>query len=504
MINRPNLDVAIDGLTAVDHVRAIRIASRSVSYYPDLFLKNKNEYIDYLVGKNKICLENGKYIELGIHFVHPDEVSLQSIDIISQFVKNGIQVYVQTPFLKGLNTEGRDLGRLFELLRQAGAQIYYIFTPCSPIHGTKKYWASISDSFRALKYLRKNFSDRSIPKLCTATPIGKIEWNTSGWAVEKDEKDKGLVWIRTPYTAEYFAGFLDNAEDIPLSRTNSQGTLDAGFRINMGDDSLFKGRNLHTMPCSDNGGTQRRSFEAVDIVRNFLIEESALKPSIEPVPSTLISRVHKTRVEMKPDADKDAIAYIMSCPDITDVVIVQDDISESSLDKTGRIIERLRDLPHIVCVRLCWRIFNSSPEHFTPALADRIAAWGDFSIADPVRIEIETWFILPREITRAHGRAAETLINCGINVYANVPLVTGINDDPETIEKMAHALRQARIEFHHFYISGLAIQNRFNDHAAPGTDLVVEIASRVRKNCSGRQIPLYIVQTESGETDFGF
>jgi KamA family protein len=501
LVNRPNLDAAVDGLVTIDHVRAIRIATRSVSYYPDLFLKNRNEYIDYLVEKNALCLENGKYIEIGIHFVHPDEVSVQSIDIISQLVKNGVQVYVQTPFLKGLNTEGRDLGRLFELLRQAGAQIYYIFTPCSPIHGTKKYWASIADSFRALKYLRENFSDRAIPKLCTATPIGKIEWNTSGWAVEKDEQDKKLVWIRTPYTNEYFEQFMGSTEQLPLSRINAGGTLDAGFRIDMGDDTLFRGKTAH----AGHGDTETGlPPENADIVRNYLLGESELKPSIEPTLSALVSRVHKTRVEMKPDADKSAIAYVRNNPDITDVVIIQDDISDSSLEKTGRIMDSLKDLPHVICARICCRVFNCHPEKFTFELAQRISEWCDFSAGDPFRIEVETWFILPEEITHAHARAAQLLIGRGINVYANVPLIAGVNDRPELIENLAHALREARVEFHHFYVAGLAIQDRFNGSALPDADLVVEIASRVRRNCSGRQIPLYIVQTGSGETDFGF
>ncbi|MCP3873135.1 MAG: radical SAM protein, partial [Desulfobacteraceae bacterium] len=123
LLNKPNLETTINALTKIDHVETIRIATRSIAYYPDLFLKNNSEYIEYLLKKNTQCLDHGKRIELGLHFVHPDEVSIQSLDIISQFVQNGIQVYVQTPFLNGVNTEGKLLGQLFSLLRQAGAKI---------------------------------------------------------------------------------------------------------------------------------------------------------------------------------------------------------------------------------------------------------------------------------------------------------------------------------------------------------------------------------------------
>ncbi len=105
LLNKPNIETTLQGLIPIDHIQVIRIATRSVAYFPDLFLKDDAAYIKYLIEKNHKCLNNGKRIEIGIHFVHPDEISIQSLDIISQFVKNGIQVYVQTPFLKDINTD---------------------------------------------------------------------------------------------------------------------------------------------------------------------------------------------------------------------------------------------------------------------------------------------------------------------------------------------------------------------------------------------------------------
>ncbi len=90
-----------------------------------------------------------------------------------------------------------------------------------------------------------------------------------------------------------------------------------------------------------------------------------------------------------------------------------------------------------------------------------------------------------------------------MNIYANVPLIRGVNDQPKTIEMIAHKLRHAAIEFHHVYVAGLDIQEKFNADQVVDAQRVIDIASRIRKECSGREIPLYMVQTPLGEVDFG-
>lgn len=498
LLNKPNLETAINGLIRIDHVQTIRIATRTIAYYPELFLKNNRAYIRYLLGKNAQCLDHGKRIEIGVHFVHPDEVSIQSLEIISQFVKNGIQVYVQTPFLNGLNTDGKILGRLFSLLRQAGAKIYYIFTPCSPIHGTREYWTPISLAFKAVKYLREHLSDRCIPKLCTATPLGKIEWHTSGWAVEKDKTDENYTWIRTPYTLAYFKEFIPDHEHMPDFRVNSEGTLDARFRVVMGNDALLTGKRSEYKKSPD----PSISLDNIEAVRACLLTKSSLTSSITKTPSKLISRVHKTRVEMDMRAGKDAFEYTKCNPDITDVVLYWDHEMPASMEKTDRIVNRLKTFPHITCIRLCCKQFNNRPDIFTDDFIEKISEWCDFSIGNPVRIEIETWFLLPDEILDQQGKMAEKLLGRGVNVYANVPLIRGINDHPETIVRLANKLRYAKIEFHHIYVAGLRIQKKFNADQPIEAGRVIDIASRVRKKCSGREIPLYIIQTPLGEIDF--
>ena len=499
LLNRPNLEAALDALMTVDHVEVIRIATRSVAYYPELFLKDTGNLIQYLIDKNDQCRSHGKRIEAGVHFVHPDEVSIQSLEIISALVQRGIQVYVQTPFLNGLNTYGETLGRLFTLLRQAGVKIYYIFTPCSPIHGTKDFWTPISKALEAQAWLRDHVSDRSVPKLCTATSLGKIEWHTSGFAVERDAEDETFTWIRTPYTVSYFKDFIPDMTHMPDMRINPEGTLDARFQLIMGDEALFLGNRPEKPGISPEPGL---SSETIEAIRAFLGAGFGLSPSHCPTPSKFISRVHKTRVEMGLQADDSAFDYIEQDPEIMDVVVSWQAARDPAMEKIGRMAERLKAFSHISSLRICCREFCNRPELITEDLMEKISRWCDFSIGNPFRVELEAWFLLPEDIRLRHGEIAGKLIHRGVSIYADVPLIRGLNDSPQTVVALAHGLRHAAIEFHHLYVSGLEIQEKFNGHPID-SQRIIDIASEVRKECSGREIPLYIRRTPSGEKDFG-
>jgi len=511
LLNRKNMEAALDGLMEIDHVKTLRIATRSIAYYPHLFLKNNREYLRYLKKKQTACAKKGKRIEIGVHFVHPDEVSLQSLDIISDLVKAGIVVYVQTPFLNNLNNSGPVLARLFTLLRNAGAQIYYIFTPCHPIHGTQTYWTPISESIEAHRYLRAHLSDRCIPKLCTATPLGKMEWHTSGWAVAKDKLDPDHIWIRTPYTRAYFNSVT--GEDTPLhdSVENEDGTLNVKCLIDMGDKNLFKGNHaLARVPGSRPGRRpgQQPGPEALQGIRESCFSGST--SSIVNTPSPAIARVHKTRVELSLDLDNGpdtAAYYIRENPEITDVILNVPDKGVSAIvsqvDRICKIATSLGGMDHIACIRIRWQSFQTHPKAFTPEIINQIAGLANFSIGDPLKIEMETWWLLPRDLLPEHGKMVGQLCRRGVQTYANLALVSGVNDDPEIISEMARSLRRAGIDFHHVYAAGLAVQGRFNRADPIETDQVLAIASHVRKVCSGREIPLYMIQTPLGEVDFG-
>jgi lysine 2,3-aminomutase len=497
-MNRANMATAIDGLMAIDHVQTLRLATRSIAYYPHMFLGDDGELLAYLKRKSLELQQHGKRMEVATHFIHPDEISPQSLAIIIELVKNGIAVYVQTPFLKDCNDQGPELVRLFSLLRGAGAELHYIYIPCSPIHGNSVYWTSIDRGLAVGNHLRAHLSDRVIPRICTATPIGKMDWNSSGWAVEPVSGNENFMWIRSPYTPGYFKQFAPLANELDNIRVNAEGTIDIQYMAKIGDASLFLGAR----PPRPEGYTAppRESTSAVLPIVNG---DDAVGPSIVDTGSTTLSRVHLTRVELATGAGDKDFEYIRGDERITDVVVVSPSDVFDEFQAIRRIVRTLQDIPHVNAVRLRSRAFSHSPRRVTPALIDALGALNRLTMVNPLRLEIETWFLTADQIRPAHARLARQLINRGITVYNNTPLLGRINDTADAIHDLAYACRSAGIEFHHLYVAGLPVQNRWNRDFPVDLYDVVDIATRVRRDGSGREIPRYIISTALGEVDFG-
>ncbi|MBT8371629.1 MAG: radical SAM protein, partial [Deltaproteobacteria bacterium] len=472
-MNRANMASAVDGLMEIDHVQTLRLATRSIAYYPHLFLSDDAKLLGYLKRKNLQLQKRGKRMEVATHFIHPDEISPQSLMIISELVKSGIAVYIQTPFLNNCNDEGPELVRLFSLLRGAGAELHYIYIPCSPIHGNSIYWTPISKGLAAGNYLRAHLSDRIIPRICTATPIGKMDWHTSGWAVEPVAKNDNFMWIRTPYTPSYFKRFAPIASKLENIRINDEGTIDIQYMAQIGDESLFLG--ARPLKPEDSVGIKPER-ESADKILPMVRSGEKIAPSIVNTGSKTISRVHETRVEIDAQCSKMDLDYIGSDDRITDVVIVSAKDAVESLFTISKIISALKEISHVNAVRLRSLKFNYDPGNYTPVVIDKLASLNKLTMVNPLRLEIETQFLDAEEFQAGHARLVRLLNNKGITVYNNTPLLGRINDTADAIHHLAYGCRKAGIEFHHLYVAGLPIQDHWNPKNPVALYDVVDIA----------------------------
>ncbi len=497
-LNKKNMMSAIDGLKQVPHVQTLRLATRSISYYPHLFYDNDAFWLNYLKMKNLELQQTGKRLEVATHFIHPDEISLDSLDIISELVKNGIAVYVQTPFLEDCNDKGPELTRLFSLLRGAGAELHYIYIPCSPIHGNSVYWSPISKGLEVSRYLRAHLSDRIIPRICTATPIGKIDWHSSGWAVEKDATDDHFVWIRTPYTQKYFKAFAERMDQFDNVRVNNEGTLDARFMAQIGDERLFIGsRKARTVK------TATTDHEALRTLQTEALKDQRIGHAIVSTSSSRILRVHETRVEIDATAGEEELEYIRKNHRITDVVFSSIQDAMDNLYQIKTLIRKIGDIHHVNAVRLRSFKFNYYPEIYTRGVVDLLGSLNRLTVADPMRLEIETQFLHSNEIKPIHEKLTRALNNKGITVYCNTPLLASINDTADKIHSLAFGLRHIGIEFHQIYVAGGPLQRAWGTKHPVDLQDVIDIATQVRRDGSGREIPRYVVLTELGDVDFG-
>ncbi len=498
-LNKANLLCAIEGLAEVPHVQTLRIATRSIAYYPHLFYAYDSAWLNDLKIKNLELQQKGKRMEVATHFIHPDEISPESLDIISELVRNGIAVYVQTPFLKDCNDEGPELVRLFHLLRGAGAELHYIYIPCSPIQGNSVYWTPISKGLAVANYLRAHLSDRVIPRICTATAIGKMDWHTSGWAVEQDSENEHFIWLRTPYTPDYFKNFAPVANEWDMIRVNEEGTIDAKYMAEIGDEALFLGsRSSRKIPKDT-----KTDRDALSELQTRALEDQRSCQSLISVESEALFRTHKTRVEISSDADDSDIVYIKDHEDITDVLISSEKDAIECLFEIDKIVKMLRDIHHVNAVRLRSLKFNYAPKEYTRAVIEQLGNLNTLRMVNPLRLEIETQFLHSDEFSAAHAKLAGQLRNKGVTVYSNTPLLSRINDTPDEISRIAYKCRENSIEFHHLYVAGLPLQESWSEAHPIDADDVIDIGTRVRRDGSGREIPRYIIRTALGEADFG-
>jgi lysine 2,3-aminomutase len=497
-MNKKNMMAAIDGLKEIPHVQTLRLATRSISYYPHLFYDKDAFWLNYLKMKNLELQQTGKRLEVATHFIHPDEISLDSLDIISELVKNGIAVYVQTPFLEDCNDQGPELTRLFSLLRGAGAELHYIYIPCSPIHGNSVYWSPISKGLEVSRYLRAHLSDRIIPRICTATPIGKIDWHSSGWAVEKDVADDHFVWIRTPYTPEYFKAFAEKMDQFDNVRVNNEGTLDARFMAQIGDEHLLIGsRRTGPVKVADT------DHAALKALQDLAMKDQRIGRGIVFTPSDKLVRVHETRVVMDAAAGDEEIDYIRHDDKITDVVFSSKQDAVDKLYQIESLIRRMGDIDHVNAVRLRSLRFNYQPEIYTRGVLDLLGSLNRLTVANPMRLEIETQFLHANEIRPIHEKLTRALKNKGITVYSNTPLLATVNDTADKIHSLAFGLRHMGIEFHHVFVAGEPLQKRWSETHPVDLQDVIDMATRIRRDGSGREIPRYVVMTDLGDVDFG-
>ena len=512
-MNSATLRYAIDGLARIPHIRVLRIATRSISYYPDLFYRDDSFWFHYLQQKNYELRYKNKRIEIATHFIHPDEVSVYSLDIINRLTGNGIPVYVQTPFIGGCNDDGDILASLFSRLRAAGAENHYIFMPCSPLQGNRVYGTTIASGFETARRMRAYLSDRAIPKMCTATSIGKIDWNTSGWAVERDEEDPRYLWIRTPYTYEYFASLTTILQLSELVRPNSGGTLDARFMVDVGDDRLLKGREFGRRPVPRVAdvlphivASERAQRDDLEFLQHFALKDQRVSRSVVGTGSPSISRVHLTRVELDclaPDHEMGAtLKYIKHDRRITDVVLFSRRGIIRNLYRVGRIIQRLNSMRHVQSIRLRSLKFTYQPHEYTPTAVKKIVSFNHLDVTGSKRLEIEARFMHSSEFTGAHQRLVNAFLRRGVTVYNNTPLLAHINDTPGEMNRIAYRCRELGLEFHHCYVAGLPIQIFWGHRHPLDLSRVTRIASFVRKYGSGREIPRYIIRTPLGEVDY--
>ena len=129
-----------------------------------------------------------------------------------------------------------------------------------------------------------------------------------------------------------------------------------------------------------------------------------------------------------------AIQYIREHDEITNVLLTGGDPFVLKTSKLEKIIRELRDIEHVSIIRIGTKIpaFNPSRIVGDPTLPEMIEKYS----SEQKRIYIMTHFIHPRELTDLAVRAVGMLQKAGAIIANQMPLIRGVNNNPEVMAEL--------------------------------------------------------------------
>lgn len=163
------------------------------------------------------------------------------------------------------------------------------------------------------------------------------------------------------------------------------------------------------------------------------------------------------------------IEYIRNHPEISNVLLTGGDSLILSTKKIRSIVEELRSIPHVKIIR-----FGSKLPAFNPMRIyedeELLQIFKEYSTADR-RIYVMAHINHPQEITEHTRKAFQALMDAGVVVMNQTPILKGINDDPVVLGKLLDELSWAGVAPYYFF------QNR---PVAGNSDFVIPFAKAVK------------------------
>jgi len=144
-LSPPKLENIIRELTAIEHVRIIRIGTKVPAFNPYRIIEEPAllEIINKYSGEQK-------KIYVMTHFVHPRELTDLAVKAVNMLQGAGAIIANQMPLIKGINTNPEVLAELLAKLSFIGAVPYYIFQ-CRPALGNKAYTVPIEQGYEIIE-----------------------------------------------------------------------------------------------------------------------------------------------------------------------------------------------------------------------------------------------------------------------------------------------------------------------------------------------------------------
>jgi lysine 2,3-aminomutase len=196
---------------------------------------------------------------------------------------------------------------------------------------------------------------------------------------------------------------------------------------------------------------------------------------------------HRGEHPFQIDLWEKAIAYIAANTQIRDVLLSGGDPLTLSDKKLQWLLSRLRRIPHVELLRIGTKAPVVMPQRITPELIRMLKRY------HPLWISIHVTH--PDEITPEMTQACARLADAGIPLGSQTVLLSGINDDLETMKKLMHQLLQVRVKPYYLYqcdpIPG-------SSHFRTPVERGLEIMDGLRGHTTGYAVPTYVIDAPGG------
>jgi lysine 2,3-aminomutase len=178
--------------------------------------------------------------------------------------------------------------------------------------------------------------------------------------------------------------------------------------------------------------------------------------------------------------------YIASHREIRDVLLSGGDPLTMRDQRLDWLLSRLRAIPHVEFVRLGSKVPAVLPQRITPelvAMLRRHKAW------------LSIHFMHPDELTPEVEQACDRIADAGVPTGSQTVLIRGVNDDVDTMRRLAHGLLRLRVRPYYLYqcdpISG-------SEHLRTRVERGLDIIAGLQGHTTGYAVPTFVVDGPGG------
>jgi lysine 2,3-aminomutase len=184
---------------------------------------------------------------------------------------------------------------------------------------------------------------------------------------------------------------------------------------------------------------------------------------------------------------EEGISYIAANPAIRDVLLSGGDPLTLTDERLDWLLSRLRMIPHVEILRIGTKVPAVMPQRITPALVRMLKRH------HPLWISIHVTH--PDELTPEMAQACARLADAGIPLGSQTVLLSGINDNADTMKLLMQELLRLRVKPYYLYqcdpISG---SSHFRTPVAKGLDIM----QALRGHTTGYAVPTYVIDAPGG------